>query len=70
MEDTHKNPKWKYSPELQIEGIHSHLVVMVYIRSEERALILEKVIYHASNRLGFFHRILVLLKLTTSICVT
>lgn len=45
---THKEaPKWKYLPELQIEGIHNHLAVMVYIRSEERALILKKVIYHA-----------------------
>lgn len=40
-------------PELQTEGIHSHLVVMVYIHSEEQALILKKVIYHVSNRYFF-----------------
>lgn len=36
-------------PEPQTEGIHSHLVAKVYTRSEERALILQKVIYNASN---------------------
>lgn len=54
MYERHKEaPKWKHLPELQIEGIHSHLVVMVYTHSEEGALILKKVIYHVSNRFFF-----------------
>lgn len=50
MKDKKEAPKWKYLPELQIQGIHTHLVVMVYIHSEEQALILEKVICHVTNR--------------------
>lgn len=50
MKDTQRSPKMEILPELQIQGIHSHLVVMVYIYNEEWALILKKVICHVSNR--------------------
>lgn len=50
MKDTQRSPQMEILPELQIQGIHSHLVVMVYIYNEEWALILKKVICHVSNR--------------------